>query len=228
LGARSVPLTLSFVYTNELRFTPQEDVRSLVDQLQIDRKQINRTLTTSPLYGPSEWEFQRLLRQDEEREDFDGFDSRTVQSVSSTGTRRSAISPPPMKPALQATRPASSTPGSGKTPSTLTKPLRSAQAAATTTPNKGRTLPKTQATPTTAKPVPVNTAPSSVSPKGVPRPGYTPRPADPHPHPCPPPLPASALSIYMLSHRYRLEALQGLARDRIIEQMTPENCMPML
>jgi hypothetical protein len=51
---------------------------------------------------------------------------------------------------------------------------------------------------------------------------------DPHAHPCTPPAPASALSMYMLSHRYAIPALEGLAKERILKGLTVESCMPML
>ncbi|KAK8858764.1 hypothetical protein IAR55_002993 [Kwoniella newhampshirensis] len=50
---------------------------------------------------------------------------------------------------------------------------------------------------------------------------------DPHPHPTPQPQAASALEVYMLADRYRLDALKGLAKEHIVEKMTEENCMPM-
>lgn len=51
---------------------------------------------------------------------------------------------------------------------------------------------------------------------------------DPHPHPAPSPAPPSALGIYMLAHRYDIAILEGLAKERILKGLTPENCMPML
>lgn len=52
--------------------------------------------------------------------------------------------------------------------------------------------------------------------------------ADPHRHPSTAPPAASALSVYILSHRYRLETLESLAKEHILTRMTSENCMPML
>jgi len=199
-----------------------------MDQLQIDRKEINRVLTTSPMYGPSEWEYRRLIRRGEDAEDFEGFDSRTVQSVSSTGTHRSTMSPTPVKSASQTLRAAPLPPHSHKPAATSSaRPPRTASISSTPGARSRPGL-KTQTTPAAPKAGNTTAIPSSSSPKGASRPGYNPRPSDPHAHPCAPPAPASALNIYMLSHRYRLEVLEGLAKDRIIEQMTPENCIPML
>jgi hypothetical protein len=51
---------------------------------------------------------------------------------------------------------------------------------------------------------------------------------DPHAHPCSSPPPASPLAIYMLAHRYRLEVLEDLAKERILKGLTVDNCMPIL
>ena len=51
---------------------------------------------------------------------------------------------------------------------------------------------------------------------------------DPHPHPAPPPTYPSALSMYMLAHRYDITVLEELAKERILKGLTPEKCMPML
>ncbi|WWD18659.1 hypothetical protein CI109_103112 [Kwoniella shandongensis] len=50
---------------------------------------------------------------------------------------------------------------------------------------------------------------------------------DPHPHPTAQPKPASALEVYMLANRYRLEALKSMAQEHLLEKMTSENCMPL-
>lgn len=198
-----------------------------MDQLQIDRKDINRVLTTSPLYGLSEWDYRYLIRQGDDQVESDEFDSKTVQSVSSAGTRHSAISPSPVNPPathISRLSPCAPGPSDKTTPSLSIKTSRSDAPPAVTTSTRSRVPPKTQTSSQSLKSGSTTAASSSSSPNS----GYGPRPADPHPHPCPPPPPASALSIYMLSHRYRLSSLEGLAKDRIIEQMTPENCMPML
>ena len=52
--------------------------------------------------------------------------------------------------------------------------------------------------------------------------------SDPHLHPTITPAPASALSVYILAHRYRLDELEGLAKDQILSKLTHETCMPML
>lgn len=57
----------------------------------------------------------------------------------------------------------------------------------------------------------------------------TPAPApDPHPHPAPAPTPPSALSMYMLSHRYDIPVLQALAKERVLKGLSADDCMPML
>ena len=219
-----------YIYTNELQFTIEEDVRTLMDQLQIEPKEINRVLTSTAIYGPSEFEYRHLPRQGEDGEDGDGFDTRTVKSVSSAGTRQSAISPTPAKTAPPLPRSASSTSSTlskSTTGSSASKASRAAQTAAT--PSRPRPASKTAAPNTAPAPkAPGATGTTSSSPQGINRAPYPTRPKDPHPHPCPPPPPASALSVYMLSHRYRLESLEQLAKERIIEQMTSGNCMPML
>nr|KIR84928.1 hypothetical protein I308_04677 [Cryptococcus tetragattii IND107] len=48
---------------------------------------------------------------------------------------------------------------------------------------------------------------------------------DPHPHPTPNPPPASALDVYMLAHRYRLEELREMAMEQILRNLSYETCM---
>ncbi|ADV22573.1 hypothetical protein I315_05874 [Cryptococcus gattii Ru294] len=48
---------------------------------------------------------------------------------------------------------------------------------------------------------------------------------DPHPHPTPRPPPASALDVYMLAHRYRLEELREMAMEQILRNLSHETCM---
>ncbi|KIR38222.1 hypothetical protein I307_02449 [Cryptococcus deuterogattii 99/473] len=48
---------------------------------------------------------------------------------------------------------------------------------------------------------------------------------DPHPHPTPSPPPASALDVYMLAHRYRLEELREMAMEQILRNLSYETCM---
>ncbi|RXK37333.1 hypothetical protein M231_05399 [Tremella mesenterica] len=51
---------------------------------------------------------------------------------------------------------------------------------------------------------------------------------DPNPHPTPQPGPASALRIYMLAHRYRLDMLESLAREHLVGLLNVDNAMGML
>lgn len=51
---------------------------------------------------------------------------------------------------------------------------------------------------------------------------------DPNPHPTTPPSPASALAMYGLAHCYRLNALQDLAQNHLMENMTPSGAIPLL
>ncbi|KAK4689674.1 hypothetical protein P7C73_g413, partial [Tremellales sp. Uapishka_1] len=60
-----------------------------------------------------------------------------------------------------------------------------------------------------------------------PSPRVQPEP-DPHLHPCAAPSPASALSIYMLALRYRLDDLTELAKNHILDKLSLKNCITML
>ncbi|KZS97936.1 hypothetical protein SISNIDRAFT_449536 [Sistotremastrum niveocremeum HHB9708] len=57
---------------------------------------------------------------------------------------------------------------------------------------------------------------------------FPPTAPDPHSHPIRPPPPASALSVYQIAHRYSLVALQHLALEHIISNLTVENSFPLL
>ena len=74
-------------------------------------------------------------------------------------------------------------------------------------------------------------SPSQISPQGVSRSLPVSRlhsTVDPHEHPSEIPAAASALSVYMLAHRYSLDTLAKAAKEQIMGMLTPENCMPML
>jgi hypothetical protein len=75
--------------------------------------------------------------------------------------------------------------------------------------------------------------PDRSSPLRQPTNGEDPAPAeerqlDPHDHPIGVPGPASALSIYILAHLYRMEILADLAMEHILIHLEPGNCVAML
>lgn len=223
------------MYTKEISFVEEDDVRIIMDHLQIERQETQRSLSeSSKVLGAAEWEYRRLLRLGEESEDLEEMDVRTVISTSSINTRRSGISPSPSSGgrAFDARSTSSSRTGvskatSASTPST-TKTGRISQTS--TSPRTRPVKPASTVTPAAidkGPPTPL-IKPSKTSPAAISRPSYIPRAPDPHAHPCSTPAPASALSVFMLSHRYGMEKLETLAKAHILDQLTPDNCMPML
>ena len=228
---------LRFVYTNSLDFADVEDVRGLMRQTQLCRAEVIKALTAgSPLYmGPGEWDYRRLPMEGEEMDD--AFDGRTVRSVSSTGTRVSHVSglgpsssisqrKASISPATTPTSKASRLPPKPPTASKIARPSSTTPRPAARTPSLASpstltpsTNPKSQVSPQS------NAATAALATKHFVSRHTEP---DPHAHPGQAPPPASALSIYMLAHRYRLESLELLAKDHILAQMTAENCMPYL
>ena len=250
MSATNVPAKLAqsmirFIYTNQLDFASDEDVRHLMDQTQLERGEVTKCLmsATPPYVGAAEWQFRRIPLQGEEIDD--DFDTRTVRSVSSTGTRVSAVSglsPPSRKPEPNvnkavAVRPVPPKP-SGKplssSPTGIKPPAAVKSSTATNSQNSNRPRPS-QKSPPSPTPTSVssqsitsssasNTTPKTSSRHFVPRHNEP----DPHPHPARQPPAASALAIYMLAHRYRLQSLELLAKEQILSAMTAANCMPFL
>ncbi|ORX37222.1 hypothetical protein BD324DRAFT_650828 [Kockovaella imperatae] len=242
---------LKFIYTNSLDFADEEDVRAIMRQGQLCRSEVVKSLTSgAPLYtGLGEWDYRRLPIEGEDIDD--GFDVQTVKSVSSTGTRVSGLSPSSSVNRKANVGGASSVSAEKNPTTSITpKPGASAKVAtrpapATPTPIRPRPPPNkasssndtsnlTPATnPNTSKHLASQTSPAGAgtgtgtalpSRQFISRHGEP----DPHPHPAPQPLPASALAIYMLSHRYRLETLELLAKDHILAVLRPDNCMSYL
>ncbi|ORY30544.1 hypothetical protein BCR39DRAFT_528627 [Naematelia encephala] len=244
---------LKFLYTNHLVFAPDDDVRVLMGQLQLDRGEIVKLLAGGGggLRG-GEWEYKRLNVEGEIGEDMselemrDDFDARTVLSVSSVGTSASrrvsaVVSPTPAIPPTTNRRDSPNRARAGSASgasSTLSKTSRTSRTSSSATPttstSRSRLTPSTNPTSpsrsSSSIPKTTPTSTGSTSPKHLPlgRPQrHVPEP-DPHPHPAPPPPPGSALAVYMLANRYRLDTLEALAKEHILAKMTGDNCMPML
>lgn len=255
-----------FIYTNELSFADQDDARLVMDQLHIDRSEIAKMLSGAPAYlGLAEWDYCRLPMDGDLPEggvsELD-YDSRTIKSVSSTGTSVSRrVSTTNISPTLpssekeikqnhQARARSASSAGSTisktstvSTTSSVSKPTSrgSVNTSSSATPTRSRIAGDTAGLKLTTNPPGASrTAPSKSSDAAIsqtspnslvlshyPLPRLHSEP-DPHQHPMAIPARASALSMYMLSHRYRLETLESLAKEHILTRMTSENCMPML
>ncbi|WVQ81881.1 hypothetical protein IAT38_004008 [Cryptococcus sp. DSM 104549] len=208
--------------------------------------------------GPAEWAFHCLPNEgdtDDVESTLDQ-DSWAVKSVSSVGTsvsRRPVNSSWSPNSAGGGKDPATGRPRLGQPPSSgvRDKTARPASVAGTPTPTRTRISANDSSisTPTapTSKPRHTPGPPSSslASRTTSPNAAHTTSPqalalgshyplaklqseADPHVHPTERPSPASALEVYMLSDRYRLGVLRGLAKEHMMENMTCENCMPMV
>jgi hypothetical protein len=178
-----------FVYCNELTFSPEEDVRQQMDQLQLDRASICKLLGASH-WGAGEWEYRQLpaegdagldgLSELDLREDFE---TRTVKSVSSTGTsvskRIDAMSPPllPKTPGVTADKgrrrdgsvssTASSTSRVSHTSGISAPKPGSRVSAATSSPATPRSLPQTSLKLPARTTTPSRTAPASAAVGGT-------------------------------------------------------------
>ena len=184
------------------------------------------------------------------------YDAGTVRSVSSTGTSVSRrVSAGEVDKEVHSEERLEARPASSATSAISTASANSTSSSASKAPSRGSVHTSSSVTPTrsriaegrsealklpdnpnrTTRPAP-SKVPSAVgsqtSPKALGRSQYhLPRlhsGPDPHHHPSTAPPPASALSVYMLSHRYRLEILESLAKEHILSRMTSESCMPML
>ena len=249
-----------FIYTNELEFADDDDVRLIMDQVQIDIGETKKLLSGATSYlGTPEWDYRRLPRNGElegssfELGQADDTDARTSQSASSgTSASRRVSTSLTSQPGLEAAAVDSAHAGS-KSPAPLSG---GKMLPASRQPSRNLADPSSSATPTRTRASAgasgpfrdhgnlVSRPPSSIAGKPLPHsstqtsppnPGrsHYPSPrqhaeADPHHHPTSPPPPASALSMYMLSHRYRLETLESLAKEHILTRLTSDNCFPML
>lgn len=171
----------SFIYCNELRFAPVDNVRQVMNRLQLDRRQVKRLLAGH--FPSGEWDYRSVPLEEDNMSSMSELDLSEAVSSASTSISRS---PPP---------------DSKRIPSAMVSAVTSRR---------------------------LSSKPSSPPP--LPR-GHLPfrlTQPDPHIHPTAVPAPASPLAIYMLAHRYGLEVLEGLARERILKGLTVDNCMPML
>ena len=226
-------LIFRFIYTNELTFALDDDVRVIMDQLRIDRHEINRMLSAPHLNSSDEWVYRRLYRSGDEIDGSDNFDVRTVKSASSASTRLSVVSPTPHPRSNTTTSRNSRRPpgpeANAKTDTPLSTPCAKSTRPQQTQPSQTINRPGKPSNPPPKQDRSASNTGNKSSSNGINnRSPYMSRVSDPHAHPCNVPAPASALSIFMLSHRYRLESLERLAKDHILDRLTKENCMPML
>ena len=130
---------LKFIYTYQITFADDDNVRLLTDRCHLNNGEVAKMLGSAPAYlGENEWDYRRLPMIEEEPED-------NVSDFEHDGKTTKMFSEP-----------------------------------------------------------------------------------DPHHHPTTAPGPGSALAIFKLSHRYRIEVLQNLAMEHILSRLTPGNCMPLL
>ena len=260
---KTVYWVLRFIYTHQLSFADDDDVRLLIDRCHLNAGEITKMLAGAPGYlDETEWDYRHLSMDGEVPEgsvsDGDN-DAKTTKSVSSAGTsisRRAsdATSSPPtantniQEVAAHRTRTVSSvaaTVGKLSTISTLSsgsnaQPQPSGSTSSPATPTRFSAAvasPSRRTTPATARGATRSTASKSSSTLGLHKspednPHYRLRQLcsapDPHHHPTTTPAPASALSVFKLSHRYRIELLENLAKEHILSRMTADNCIPML
>lgn len=219
----------SYVYCNELLFSADEDVRHVMNRLHLDRREVQRVLAgRKRLWSPGEWDY-RVIPLEGDEQDLstsvslsEADPSERAKSISSASAGRS----PPLKPV------------ENRIPSALVSSVTSRRlGAASARPGSASGPGPSTPTPTPKKPpIPVavpsgkSSSPNSSHPRGkhIPLRLSDAHTVDPHPHPSPQPPPASPLSVYMLAHRYRLDVLESLAKERILTGMTVDNCMPML
>jgi hypothetical protein len=199
-------LRCSFLYTNELLFDVKEDhIRHLVTQQSVSTS-TTRSILTAPSanqHHGNEWDWHHLNDDYVEPLSATGsidHDSRSIASSSTVSTK-------PAKPSI--TIPTSTPRSTSRT----RKPDTISPARETAIHSRASSSPYPT---TTTRPAGKGTSPRNASE------------VDPHPHPTTQPQPASAMSIYMLAHQYRIEALEELAKRHILSHLTHSSCIPVL
>lgn len=216
---------LHYLYTNELTFSEHEDYHYINDEHRLDNAHVDRILRprTSTQNGLAEWNYQHLpLAGDWDTK----VDPTSLQDepLNVKSMPSSKISPPLSIGVTNIPYPY----GDKGTPQ---QPKRMKKDASSTSPSKIPTmavpLNRTFATSNNSKP---HLVASHLSALGPPNNSFDAfarigTENDPHPHPTPCPPPASALDVYMLAHRYRLEELREMAMEQILRSLSYETCM---
>ncbi|KAF8591487.1 hypothetical protein K439DRAFT_1380451 [Ramaria rubella] len=134
--------------------------------------------------------------------------------------------------------PSSPSQSSPRVPPRLTTALAGGRSGTQSTTSSQRVSESSKTSPSTNKQVPV---PSARVPS-IPNPTFaypiSPRQSrasqqqqvtlDPHPHPTPPPPPASALSIWLIAHRYAMPGLSSLALAHMMNTIQPSSAISLL
>jgi hypothetical protein len=188
-----------FLYTNELLFDETQDhVRNLVTQQSIGTDVARSILVTSTNHHSNEWDWRHLNEE---------YGEPLSATVSADHDTRSVTS----------------------TTSTSTKPKPSITIPITKTTSRTRKepiSPTREITHSRASSSSYSTSTTRTAGKGTyPRATVD---VDPHSHPTVQPHPACAMSIYMLAHQYRIEALEELAKKHILSHLTHSSCIPVL
>lgn len=218
---------LSYLYTNDLTFSEHENYRYINDEHRLDKAHVDRILRpqTSIQNGSAEWNYLRLpLVGDWDAEvDSTSPENEPINLKDAPSSKISA----PLKAEVANI---SETYGEKGTPQQQKKMKKDAMS---TSPSKIPTMTVPQnyafATPNSSKPHFIAPHLSALSrPNSSFGIGISARIGsgnDPHPHPTPRPPPASALDVYMLAHRYRLEELREMALEQILRNLSHETCM---
>jgi hypothetical protein len=194
-------LTSRFLYTNELLFDETQDhIRNLVTQQSIGSAAVRSILVApSTNHHPSEWDWRHLTEE---------YGEPLSATVSADHDTRSIAS-------------TASSSNKSRKPSITIPTTKS-----TSRPRKPEPIsPSREIAHSRASSSSYSTSLTRTAGKGIhPR---TPD-SDPHSHPTCQPHPACAMSIYMLAHQYRIEALEELAKKHILSHLTHSSCIPVL
>ncbi|KAA1466508.1 hypothetical protein DENSPDRAFT_768178 [Dentipellis sp. KUC8613] len=150
---------------------------------------------------------------------------------SSAGGLAAGEEQPNFPSGLQMRQPIERTPSTSKPPQSSPS---SSRTTASTASRRGAAPPTTsQAASTRGKSAPI-TIPvpphHPLSPRGQRQHSHSvvPSSTDPHKHPTEAPPPASALSVYQVAHRYRMEGLANLALEHMMSTITPQTSFALL
>ncbi|OWT39024.1 hypothetical protein C362_03187 [Cryptococcus neoformans Bt1] len=216
---------LHYLYTNELTFSEHEDYHYINDEHRLDKAHVDRILRpqASVQNNSAEWNYQHLPVVGDWDTEIDAT-SLEDELLNVKNALSSKISPP-------LGIGVSNIPDSQGDKGAPQQPKRIKKRATSTSPSKIPTMnvPLNRAFATSNNNKPHFIA-SHLSALGPPNSsfGISARIGtehDPHPHPAPSPPPASALDVYMLAHRYRLEELREMAMEQILRNLSYDTCM---
>ncbi|KAF8332673.1 uncharacterized protein EI90DRAFT_3053969, partial [Cantharellus anzutake] len=212
---------LKWVYANWLLFKEVDDPRDAVNAMGA-----GWSANWLNLEAENEWEVTTLIASSPTT----GDNSSVASTEAGVDMRRSpGRSPAVPSPSSQTGRVSRPSPG-GTWASSNSSPVSavSSRRAGPTTSPPARSHEGASASAGAPHTSGTRTSSSAASPRSARVKRSSPPTNDPHPHPTPAPPPASALSIYLVAHRYGIKPLASLAVEHTMNTVTPQTAFPLL